>query len=89
MKSILLENALLVIPSPQILVNVISKRVRQLSLGHRPLVVAPPGSCLSDIALLEVIEKKLTYELKPAVEAVIEELPKIIKLPVAVTKKAA
>lgn len=58
----LLQEASLVIPNQQMLINVVSKRVRQLSLGHRPLVEATPRSSLSDIALKEIIAGKLTYE---------------------------
>ncbi len=58
----LLQEAAKVIPSQQLLINVVSKRVRQLSLGHRPLVEATPKSSLTDIALREIIEGKLTFE---------------------------
>jgi DNA-directed RNA polymerase subunit omega len=44
------------------LINVVSKRVRQLGIGHRPLVEATPKSSLTDIALKEIIAGKLTYE---------------------------
>jgi DNA-directed RNA polymerase subunit omega len=62
MKAELIQAASEVIPNSQILVNVVSRRVRQLSLGHRPLVQVPPGMLAADIALTEVIEKKLTFE---------------------------
>lgn len=58
----LLQEAAKVIPSQQLLINVVSKRVRQLSLGHRPLVEATPRSSLTDIALKEIIAGKLTFE---------------------------
>ena len=61
----LLQEAAQVIPNQQLLINVVSRRVRQLGLGHRPLVEATPRSSLSDIALREIIEGKLTYELTP------------------------
>src|SRR6476646_10335205 len=38
MKAELVQAASEVITSPQILVNMVSRRVRQLTLGHRPLV---------------------------------------------------
>ena len=62
MKTDLINAASLVIPSAQMLVNVVSRRVRQLSLGHRPLVTHAPGMQSADIALTEIIEGKLTYE---------------------------
>lgn len=61
----LLQEAALVIPNQQLLINVVSRRVRQLGLGHRPLVEATPRSSLTDIALREIIDGKLTYELTP------------------------
>ena len=62
MQTHLLENATKVITSPQVLVNVISRRVRQLMDGQRPLVEVQPRMGLADIALSEVIEGKITYE---------------------------
>ena len=61
----LLQEAAQVIPNQQLLINVVSRRVRQLGLGHRPLVEATPRSSLTDIALREIIAGKLTYELTP------------------------
>ena len=62
------------IPNQQLLINVVSRRVRQLGFGHRPLVEATPRSSLTDIALREIIAGKLTYELdqkrsRPTTEA--------------------
>jgi DNA-directed RNA polymerase subunit omega len=65
MNTQLLQEAALVIPNQQLLINVVSRRVRQLGLGHRPLVEATPRSSLTDIALREIIAGKLTYELTP------------------------
>jgi DNA-directed RNA polymerase subunit omega len=62
MSSQLLEEALKKIPSQQVLVNVVSKRVRQLTQGHRPMVDYTPRMGFSDIALKEIIEGKLTFE---------------------------
>ncbi len=61
----LLQEAGQVIPNQQLLINVVSRRVRQLGQGHRPLVEATPRSSLTDIALREIIAGKLTYELTP------------------------
>ncbi|MDQ3413859.1 MAG: DNA-directed RNA polymerase subunit omega [Verrucomicrobiota bacterium] len=65
MKSELLTAALKAIPDQALLVNVVSLRVRQLVLGHRPLVVHAPGMQSADIALTEIIAKKLTFLLTP------------------------
>jgi len=40
----------------------VSRRVRQLCLGHRPLVEYAPGLGHADVALTEIANKKLTYE---------------------------
>ena len=62
MNANLLKAANEVILDQKMLVNVISRRVRQLSLGHRPLVEFAPGMGLADVALTEVIKRKLTFE---------------------------
>jgi DNA-directed RNA polymerase subunit omega len=61
----LLQEAAQVIPNQQLLINVVSKRVRQLGLGHRPMVETTPRMSLTDIALKEIIAGKLTYEPLP------------------------
>src|SRR5437762_12283066 len=58
----LLQEAAQVIPNQQLLINVVSKRVRQPGLGHRPMVEAGPRASLTDIALKELIADKRTYE---------------------------
>jgi DNA-directed RNA polymerase subunit omega len=55
----LIDDASKVIASPQVLVNMVSRRVRQLSQGHRPLIEVGPRMGLSDIALTEIIEGKI------------------------------
>jgi DNA-directed RNA polymerase subunit K/omega len=62
MKSELVKAASEVITNQQILVNMVSRRVRQLCLGHRPLVEYAPGLGHADIALTEIGSGKLTYE---------------------------
>ena len=62
MKAHLVSAASAVVPNQQILVNMVSRRVRQLTLGHRPLVEVPPGTQSADIALTEIIQAKLTFE---------------------------
>src|SRR3954468_15654639 len=58
----LLQEAAQVIPNQQLLINVVSKRVRQLGLGHRPMIETTPRMSLTDIALKEIISGKLAYE---------------------------
>jgi DNA-directed RNA polymerase subunit omega len=62
MSSYLLEEASKVIPNTAILVNLVSKRVRQLSNGQRPLIEIGPRMSNADIALQEIIERKLMWE---------------------------
>lgn len=62
MKADLIKAASEVVPNQQILVNIVSRRVRQLSLGHRPLVEVPPGYREADIALTEIVSGKLGFE---------------------------
>ena len=65
MQSHLLDEASKLIPDQQKLINIVSKRVRQLSQGHRPLVVVMPRMVYSDIALKELIDGKLTFRDAP------------------------
>jgi DNA-directed RNA polymerase subunit omega len=94
MNADLIKAASEVITNQQILVNMVSRRVRQLSLGHRPLVQCAPGLREADIALTEIANKKLTFEstfgqngTAEAVEVV--EFPKVIVAKKAVAKKKA
>lgn len=59
MKSDLVEQAAAIIPDPQVLVNIVSKRVAQLNSGRRPLIDALPSMGVADIALQELIEGKI------------------------------
>ena len=58
----LVKAALGVVHSEQILVNMVSRRVRQLTLGHRPMVEGTIGLGHADIALAEIVQGKLTFE---------------------------
>lgn len=58
-----LQNALKVIDDPNILVNVVSRRVKQLKRGNRPLVESLEKLLPEDMALREIAEGKITYEL--------------------------
>jgi len=76
MKTHLLEEASKVIPDQQILINVVSKRVRQFAQGHRPLVEVGARVDFADVALREIIEGKLNWEpLAPSEEDAIPPLP--------------
>jgi len=89
MQTTLLNSASAVIPSQQLLVNVVRLRVRQLMRGHRPLVPTPPGMGLADIALSEVIAGKLSYEVAPGIKPDNSFVP-IVAFPTGrIEKKAA
>ena len=89
MKAELVEAASKVITSPQILVNMVSRRVRQLTLGHRPLVVCAPGLGAADIALTEIANGKLTFESTFGQNGNAEPVPHVVQFPeVIVAKKA-
>lgn len=58
------------ITDPNILINVISRRVKQLKAGQRPLVESTfEKLSTEEIALREVIEGKISYELWTPEEA--------------------
>jgi DNA-directed RNA polymerase subunit omega len=59
MKAELVEQAALVITDPPILINLVSKRVRQLQAGRPALVERRPGYRDADIALTEIIQGKI------------------------------
>lgn len=68
MRNEYIKEALNVIPEPNILINVVSRRVKQLKYGMKPLVYSLEKLDPEDIALKEIIEGKIGYELyeKPA-----------------------
>ncbi len=71
MNSSLVDAAFKIIPSQQILVNVVSKRVRQLTAGQRPMIETGPRMGHADVALSEIVAGKLTWEPVPTVPLVV------------------
>ena len=73
MNAALVKLAQEIVPDPNILVNLVSQRVRQLNSGRggrcNPLVMNVENLAVADIALREIIEGKMSFE-----------LPEIIKL---------
>ncbi len=63
-----LQSALKVIDDPTILVNVVSRRVKQLKRGNRPLIESLEKLSPEDTALREIAEGKITYELATLAE---------------------
>jgi len=57
-----LQAALKVVDDPTILVNVVSRRVKQLRRGNRPLIESLEKLSPEDTALREIAEGKISYE---------------------------
>ena len=89
MKADLVKAASEVITNQQILVNMVSRRVRQLSLGHRPLVEHAPGLREADIALTEIAEKKLTFESTFGQNGATEAPARVVLFPGVTSSKKA
>lgn len=66
----LLEEANSIVENKQILINMVSRRVRQLSSGVRPHVEIEPRMTLADVALAEILAGKLKTEAPAEPEAV-------------------
>ncbi len=58
-----IKEAQKVIPDPNVLINVVSRRVKQLRRGSRPLVESLEKLSPEDIALREVAEGKISFDL--------------------------
>lgn len=57
-----IKDALKTINDPNVLINVVSRRVKQLKRGNRPLVESLEKLSPEDVALREIIEGKISYE---------------------------
>ena len=58
-----LKEAHKIIPDANLLINVVSRRVKQLRRGNRPLVESLEKLSLEDIVLREIIEGKINFEI--------------------------
>jgi DNA-directed RNA polymerase subunit K/omega len=86
MKANLIKAASEVIPNRHILVNMVSRRVRQLCLGYRPMVEFVPGFGHADIALSEIAAGKLTFESTFGQNGE-DAVPHVVPFPAVVAKK--
>ena len=72
MNAELTKKALEKVGNPNVLVNLVSRRVRQLNSGagamSRPLVSDVGNMGAADIALTEIIEEKIGFEMPETVE---------------------
>lgn len=66
MNAELLRKAAELVGNPNVLVNLISRRVRQLNAsggaGSRPLLSNTVGMGAADVALAELVEEKMSWE---------------------------
>lgn len=78
MNADLVKQASQIVENPHVLINLVSRRVRQLNAGARPFLSNIGNLGLADIALTEIIEEKIGFE-----------MPEIIKLvrPAAQSRK--
>ena len=67
MNIVYIEAAAKVVPNKQQLVNMVSKRVRELSTGSRPMVEVTLQMGLADVALAEIAAGKLGMDYFPLV----------------------
>ena len=84
MNATLVKKALEIVLNPNVLVNLVSRRVRQLNSGggraSRPLVSDVLNLGAADIALTEIIEGKMGFEM-PEIIALIRPTGKNRKRP--------
>ena len=74
LNSELTKKALEKVGNPNVLINLVSRRVRQLNSGagaiSRPLIMDVGNMGVADIALTEIIEDKISFEMPELVELV-------------------
>ena len=72
MNAELVKKALEKVLNPNVLVNMLSQRVRQLNSGHggasNPMVANTTNLGMADIALREIIEDKLGFEMPEVIQ---------------------
>ncbi|NBV23600.1 MAG: DNA-directed RNA polymerase subunit omega [Proteobacteria bacterium] len=71
----LVRKAIEKVGNPNVLTNLVSRRVRQLNSGNRPLLIVPPTMGAADIALTELVEGKMNWT-SPATPEEAEPAPK-------------
>lgn len=69
MNANLLALANAVVTDDKLLINMVRLRVRQLSVGHRPLILTPPGMLSADVALSEIAAGKIISEVGTRADA--------------------
>jgi DNA-directed RNA polymerase subunit omega len=67
MNNLYLSQAAKFVKNPNILVNMVSQRVRQLGQGHKAMVAVDERMSFMDVALKEIAEGKLEFELDESI----------------------
>jgi DNA-directed RNA polymerase subunit omega len=70
MKTHYIDEAAKAVPNKQQLINMVSKRLRELSAGSRPMVEVDLQMGLADIALAEIAAGKLSQEFALDIDSV-------------------
>ena len=70
MNADLVKQASKTVDNPHVLINLVSRRVRQLNAGARPFLSNQGNLGLADIALTEIIEEKIGFEMPEIVELI-------------------
>lgn len=70
MRADLVEKAATVVQENATLINMVSKRVKQLTQGRPALIDRKPGMREADVALMEIIEGKIKAEYNEPVELI-------------------
>jgi DNA-directed RNA polymerase subunit omega len=74
LNSELCKQALAKVTNPNVLVNLVSRRVRQLNSGSggssRPLILETAGLGVADIALKEIVDGKMGWDLPEELQLV-------------------
>ena len=84
----LLNQALAKVGNPHVLINLVSRRVRQLNAGGRPLISNPGTPGAADIALLEIVQDKVGFEM-PEFLKLIRPSAQVGKMPAGWMKRPA
>jgi DNA-directed RNA polymerase subunit omega len=70
MNAELVKKALEKVLNPHVLVNLVSRRVRQLTAGARPMIAETGTLGMADIALVEIIEDKMGFDMPEIIELI-------------------
>jgi DNA-directed RNA polymerase subunit omega len=70
MNADLIKQASVLVENPHVLINLVSRRVRQLTAGARPYLSRIGNMGMADIALTEIIEEKIGFEMPEIIELV-------------------